>query len=154
MLTRSAAFIQMAQMAQMQMLQQQMQQMAGMLPQQQQPFSGGPQRSRGGGSGNRGGHHNQQSVHRPAKISSPAALPSKPTDPELCKFALGCTNAACPRSHPSPAASAADAMVLSLEACEKQRDCKDPDCVKSHVSPGGSLFFIQWSRVPNADYSH
>ncbi|KAL7413548.1 hypothetical protein BDY24DRAFT_388888 [Mrakia frigida] len=131
-----------AQMAQMQFMQQQMQQFAqqgGLLPQpqqQQQPFSGGPQRTNGGA--NRANHHNQApragaGGRAPPKPYTPTL--AKPTDPTLCKFSLGCQNAQCPYSHPSPVATPETALVLSTEPCELQRKCKDADCLKSHVSP-------------------
>lgn len=157
---------QLAQMAQMQFMQQQMQQFAqqgGLLPQQQQqPFSGGPQRTNG--ASNRSNHHSQAPrAGAPGGRASPkpyAPALAKPTDPTLCKFSLGCSNPQCPYSHPSPVATPETALVLSTEPCELQRKCKDPDCLKSHVSPASvtgefpparlALLFSS-TRLPRAD---
>lgn len=59
----------------------------------------------------------------------------RPGTPTLCKFSVNCTNPVCRYSHPSPAATAESALVLSTEACEKGNKCEDKDCTKSHVSP-------------------
>lgn len=71
--------------------------------------------------------------------SSTGPIPDKPTSVALCKFGVGCSNARCPYSHPSPVADEKTGMVLSEEACEKGKDCKDPECIKSHVSPSAVL---------------
>lgn len=63
------------------------------------------------------------------------AVPDKPTSTALCKFGVGCSNARCTYSHPSPVADEKTGMVLSEEACEAGKNCKDAECVKSHVSP-------------------
>ncbi|GMK57867.1 hypothetical protein CspeluHIS016_0407010 [Cutaneotrichosporon spelunceum] len=75
-----------------------------------------------------------------AKTSTPAksatgAIPDRPLSSALCKFGVGCSNARCTYSHPSPVADEKSGMVLSEEACEAGKDCKDPECIKSHVSP-------------------
>jgi hypothetical protein len=62
-------------------------------------------------------------------------IPDKPSSTALCKFGVGCSNARCTYSHPSPVADEKTGMVLSEEPCEAGRNCKDPECVKSHVSP-------------------
>lgn len=62
-------------------------------------------------------------------------IPEKPTSTALCKFGVGCSNARCIYSHPSPVADEKTGMVLSEEPCEAGKDCKNPECVKSHISP-------------------
>lgn len=61
--------------------------------------------------------------------------PERPGTPTLCKFSINCTNPVCRYSHPSPAATAESALVLSNDPCEKGNKCDDKDCTKSHVSP-------------------
>ncbi|WVO22115.1 uncharacterized protein IAS62_003440 [Cryptococcus decagattii] len=73
------------------------------------------------------------------KSSNGGPVPDKPTSVALCKFGVGCSNARCPYSHPSPVADEKTGMVLSEEACEKGKECKDPECIKSHVSPSAVL---------------
>ncbi|CAK9782445.1 hypothetical protein CC85DRAFT_287312 [Cutaneotrichosporon oleaginosum] len=70
----------------------------------------------------------------PTKNGS-AAIPDRPLSSALCKYGVGCTNARCTYSHPSPVADEKSGMVLSEEACEAGKDCKDAECIKSHVSP-------------------
>ncbi|KAL1411582.1 mRNA-binding protein nab2 [Vanrija albida] len=65
-------------------------------------------------------------------------IPTKPTSTALCKFGVGCSNARCIYSHPSPVADEKTGMVLSEEACEAGKDCKDAECIKSHVSPAAA----------------
>ncbi|KAL7421598.1 mRNA-binding protein nab2 [Cryptotrichosporon argae] len=73
----------------------------------------------------------------PPKLTS-GPIPDKPTSKALCKYSVGCGNARCPYSHPSPAGDES-ALVLSDEACAAGKSCKDPDCTKSHVSPAAVL---------------
>ncbi|BEI86627.1 hypothetical protein CcaverHIS002_0609140 [Cutaneotrichosporon cavernicola] len=104
-----------------------------------------------------------------AKTSAPAkaaagAIPDRPLSSALCKFGVGCTNARCTYSHPSPVADEKSGMVLSEEACEAGKDCKDPECIKSHVSPaavsGAStgpsrvLCKFQHCTNPSCQYRH
>lgn len=67
--------------------------------------------------------------------SSTGPIPTKPTDSALCKFSVGCSNARCPYSHPSPVADELSGVVLSADACPEGVKCADKDCIKSHVSP-------------------
>lgn len=66
-------------------------------------------------------------------------IPDRPTSTALCKFGVGCNNARCTYSHPSPVADEKTGMVLSEEACPAGKNCKDAECVKSHVSPAAVL---------------
>ena len=76
----------------------------------------------------------------PPKTTAPLGpIPSKPTSTVLCKYSVGCSNARCSYSHPSPVADEKTGMVLSEEACELGTQCKDPECTKSHVSPAAVL---------------
>ncbi|WVQ72454.1 hypothetical protein IAR50_002006 [Cryptococcus sp. DSM 104548] len=85
------------------------------------------------------GSHAVSSI-APGKATT-GPIPTKPTSTALCKFGVGCSNARCIYSHPSPVADEKNGMVLSEEVCEKGKDCKDAECVKSHVSPaaGGDI---------------
>ncbi|WVQ80821.1 hypothetical protein IAT38_002928 [Cryptococcus sp. DSM 104549] len=76
---------------------------------------------------------------KPSKTSGAGAIPDKPSSTALCKYGVGCSNARCIYSHPSPVADEMTGMVLSEEACEKGKGCKDMECVKSHVSPAAVL---------------
>ncbi|WVO16183.1 hypothetical protein L204_103853 [Cryptococcus depauperatus] len=71
--------------------------------------------------------------------STVGGIPDKPSSTVLCKFGVGCSNARCFYSHPSPVADERTGMVLSEEPCEKGKDCKDSECIKSHVSPAAVL---------------
>ncbi|TXT07186.1 hypothetical protein VHUM_03356 [Vanrija humicola] len=74
----------------------------------------------------------------PPRGGALGAIPTKPTSTALCKFGVGCSNARCIYSHPSPVADEKTGMVLSEEACEAGKDCKDAECIKSHVSPAAA----------------
>ncbi|CED83875.1 Nuclear polyadenylated RNA binding protein [Phaffia rhodozyma] len=135
----------MVQMAQMQAMQQQMQQLAA----SQQSGNNNNRNNRNNANNNNNSNNNNNNNPRrtngaagpasqaivPVIAKEAAPLPTKPTETDLCKFALGCTNAACTYSHPSPAATPQTQLVLSTEACEAGKNCKDQECVKSHVSP-------------------
>jgi len=75
----------------------------------------------------------------PKTSASPGPIPDKPSSKALCRYSIGCSNARCPYSHPSPAADEKTGMVLSEEPCENGKNCKDPECTKSHVSPAAVL---------------
>lgn len=79
------------------------------------------------------------SVIPPKTTSTPGPIPDKPSSKALCRYSIGCSNARCTFSHPSPAADEKTGMVLSEEACENAKQCKDAECIKSHVSPAASL---------------
>lgn len=74
----------------------------------------------------------------PSALKTTGAIPDRPLSTALCKFGVGCSNARCTYSHPSPVADEKSGMVLSEEACEAGKDCKDPECIKSHVSPAAA----------------
>jgi hypothetical protein len=144
----------MAQMAQMQMLQQQMHQIAtagGLIPQQQQPpHSQHPSsKSNSRSAANKSNSKKPFTSSKAATISSPIAVPTAPTSPELCKYSLACSNPSCVYSHPSPAATPESALVLSTEPCEAMRECKDLDCLKSHISPAACQSSFLSFRSPN-----
>jgi len=75
----------------------------------------------------------------PPKAAGPGPIPDKPSSKALCRYSVGCSNARCQFSHPSPVADEKTGMVLSDEACENGKKCKDPECTKSHVSPAAVL---------------
>lgn len=81
------------------------------------------------------------------KSSTTGPIPTKPSSKALCKYSVGCSNARCIYSHPSPVADEKTGMVLSDEPCENGKDCKYAECVKSHVSPAAALGMF---RIPIA----
>jgi hypothetical protein len=84
-----------------------------------------------------GGH--SVSAITPKPSSAPGPIPEKPSSKALCRYSVGCSNARCPYSHPSPVADEQSGMVLSEEPCEEGKKCKDAECTKSHVSPAAVL---------------
>jgi hypothetical protein len=84
-----------------------------------------------------GGH--SISAITPKPSSAPGPIPEKPSSKALCRYSIGCSNARCPYSHPSPVADEQSGMVLSEEPCEEGKKCKDAECTKSHVSPAAVL---------------
>lgn len=95
------------------------------------------EKPRGAGRPARGGAPTHAPKQTPAKAAGP--IPDKPSSSALCKFGVGCSNARCVYSHPSPVADEKTGMVLSEEACPAGRECKDAECVRSHVSPAAVL---------------
>lgn len=84
-----------------------------------------------------GGH--SVSAITPKPSAGPGPIPEKPSSKALCRYSVGCSNARCPYSHPSPVADEQSGMVLSDESCEEGKKCKDAECTKSHVSPAAVL---------------
>jgi hypothetical protein len=78
---------------------------------------------------------------------SPASGFQPPAVKEECKFGLKCTNSACKRWHPSPAAkpagstatvkSAASSGGEIYDPCKFQVKCNNPKCMYLHYSPSG-----------------
>lgn len=67
----------------------------------------------------------QNSFPVPPPVAASVPLPTKPTDPEICKHGVDCSKPTCPYSHPSPVATKYSGLVLSSEACEKGLACDD-----------------------------
>lgn len=124
-----------------------MQQMAGMMMdmhQQHQQLAQNQQSPPPTATPNRqnGSSKSLSAAATPFTPSTPTIyVPVPPPSMSICKHGVGCTNARCPNSHPSPVATSESGVVLSTEVCDKGPggvECKDVDCVKSHLSPAAA----------------
>lgn len=137
-------------MMQMMAMQANMMQMAEQMQSMQQGqgqvscrlFSIADRQDKRGGRPARGGaptHTPHKAAPKAGAAAKSGPIPDKPSSTALCKFGVGCNNARCVYSHPSPVADEKTGMVLSEEACAAGKGCKDAECVKSHVSPAAVL---------------